>query len=73
MKVTLNKIEKNSEFPTIRQLIDHDETMIVLFTSVEIGVVLVSSEHTYDIGSTRKFASCYNESVWKKCSVTLES
>lgn len=71
MKVTVNKIEK-SEFPTIRQLID-DETMIILFTSEEIGVVLVSSENTYDIGSTHTFVSCYNESVWKKCSVTLES
>lgn len=72
MKVTLNEIEKDSEFPTIRQLID-EETMIVLFTSEEIGVVLVSSEHTYDIGSTHSFASCYDEDIWKKCSVTLES
>lgn len=72
MKVTLNEIEKDSEFPTIRQLID-EETMIVIFTSEEIGVVLVSSEHTYDIGSTHSFASCYDEDIWKKCSVTLES
>jgi len=73
MKVTINEIEKDSEFPTIRQLIDPEETMIILFTSEEIGVVLVSSEHTYEIGSNHTFASCFNEDIWKKCSVTLES
>ena len=73
MKVTINEVQEDSDFPTVRQLIDPEEDIVILFISEEIGVVLVSSKHTYDIGSTHSFVSCYNEDVWKQCSVTLES
>lgn len=76
MKVTINRIDDQSEFPTIRKLIyvDSDAVTIVLFTSETRGVVLASSNPGYDVGSTHhRFVSCFNANTWARTSVTLES